>query len=92
VCSTPRRTEGGGCSSFPFGEFEVRGRIAHETLRKQRAVLLILLAACERALEAFQVADNVADDQFVVELERVIARTKRELQALNERLAAQAAH
>jgi hypothetical protein len=79
-------------SRFPFGEFEVGGRIAHETLRKQRAVLLILLATCERALEAFQVADNVADDQFVVELEHVIARTKRELQALNERSAAQAAH
>ena len=39
---------------------------------------------CERALEAFQVAENVKDKAFVEDLERIIARTRRELEALGE--------
>ena len=52
------------------------------TVKQQRAVLLILLATCERALEAFQAADNVIDEGFVGDLERIILRTRRELEAL----------
>ena len=48
---------------------------------QQRATLVILLATCERALEAFQAAHNLSDEEFVVDLERIIARTRRELQA-----------
>ena len=43
---------------------------------------MILLATCERALEAFQAADNPVDREFVTDLERVIERTRRELDAL----------
>jgi hypothetical protein len=57
---------------------------SEKTVRQQRAVLLILLATCERALEAFQVAENVSDDSFVEDLERIIARTRRELEVLAE--------
>jgi len=54
------------------------------TVKQQRAILTILLANCQRALEAFQAADNVADESFVDDLERIIARTKTELDALRE--------
>ncbi|HSL64775.1 MAG TPA: hypothetical protein VK874_08965 [Gaiellaceae bacterium] len=50
-------------------------------------MLLILLAASERALEAFQVADNALDEDFVVDLERIIGRTRRELEALASKAA-----
>lgn len=43
---------------------------------------MILVATCERALEAFQVAENALDTTFVEDLERIIARSKRELEAL----------
>lgn len=49
--------------------------------KQRRATLLILLAASERALEAFQAADNALDEDFVADLERIIARTRRELEA-----------
>jgi hypothetical protein len=42
-------------------------------------MLMILLATCERALEAFQAADNAVDEAFVADLERIIARTRDEL-------------
>jgi hypothetical protein len=54
------------------------------TIKQQRAILTILLATCQRALETFQAADNVADESFVDDLERIIARTKTELDALRE--------
>jgi hypothetical protein len=47
---------------------------------QQRSMLMILLATCERALEAFQAADNPLDRDFVVELERVTERTRGELE------------
>jgi hypothetical protein len=48
-------------------------------------VLAILLATCERALEAFQAADNPLDEDFVRDLERVMARTRGELVAFATR-------
>jgi hypothetical protein len=50
-------------------------------------MLVILLAASERALEAFQAADNPVDEEFVTDLERIIERTKRELVALTRDIA-----
>ena len=60
------------------------------TLRQQRAVLLILHATCERALEAFQVAGNATDESFVEDLERIMTRTEGELQALADQMSAEA--
>ena len=58
------------------------------TLNQQRALLVILLASSERALEAFQAADNEVDAEFVDDLERIISRSRGELAALNEKIAA----
>ena len=44
-------------------------------------MLAILLATCERSLEAFQAADNPLDEEFVRDLQRVMARTRGELAA-----------
>ena len=49
---------------------------------KQIAVLTILLATCETTLEAFAAEDNRLDEQLVQDLERVVERTRRELEAL----------
>ena len=47
-------------------------------------MLRILLAASERALEAFQAADNPDDSDFVADLERIVSRTRAELASLGE--------
>jgi len=46
---------------------------------QQRNLLLILLATCERAVEAFRAADNPIDREFVADLERIVERTRGEL-------------
>jgi hypothetical protein len=55
---------------------------AEQTIKQQRALLVILLATCDRALEAFTVADNPLDESFVTDLERIAARTRKEIEAL----------
>jgi hypothetical protein len=47
-------------------------------------MLGILLAVCEKCIQAFQAADNPVDTEFVVELERITERTRAELDALND--------
>jgi hypothetical protein len=53
--------------------------------QQEVALLTILLATCERSLEAFQAAGNTLDDDFVSDLERIIARTRGELDTLSSR-------
>ena len=48
---------------------------------------MILLATCERTLEAFEERDDPADPELVADLERVVERTRRELAALRPRTA-----
>jgi len=57
----------------------------HELLR-DRALLVLLIATSERALEAFQASNNSLDRGFVADLERIIARSHDEFGALNEKL------
>ena len=45
-------------------------------------MLTILLATCETALDTLKAADNPVDSQLVVDLERVVVRTRKELEAL----------
>jgi hypothetical protein len=52
------------------------------------AMLKILLATCETALDAFLAADNPIDTQFVADLQVITERTRDEL----ARLAAAATH
>jgi hypothetical protein len=61
------------------------------SLMKQRALLVILLATCDRALEAFQAADNATDTDFVTDLERIVLRSRDELEVLNAKIAASSA-
>jgi len=50
---------------------------------KEIAILKILIAASETALDAFRAADNPVDEEFVRDLERVLRRSREELDALN---------
>ena len=45
-------------------------------------MLTILLATCETTLQAFKAADNPIDVELVQDLERVVERTRRELEAM----------
>ena len=45
-------------------------------------MLTILLATCETSLQAFRAAGNAIDSQLVADLERMVERTRRELEAL----------
>jgi hypothetical protein len=54
------------------------------TERREIALLRILIACGERALEAFNASDTPVDRDFVVELERVVARSRDELAVLAE--------
>ena len=45
-------------------------------------MLTILLGTCETCLRAFKAAKNSVDAQFVVDLERMVERTSRELDVL----------
>jgi hypothetical protein len=60
--------------------------IASDT-QQHIAMLRILLATCETALDAFHAADNPIDAEFVADLERVTERTRQELAALAEQSA-----
>jgi hypothetical protein len=51
-------------------------------------LLTILIATGEKAVEAFQASANPVDSDFLVELERVIERSRKELSALTRDSAA----
>ena len=65
--------------------------IAADSLTKQRAILVILLATCDRALEAFEAADNNLDKDFVTDLRRVMERTRKEIDVLSAQIPKDAA-
>lgn len=46
------------------------------------ALLKILIACGEKAIEAFQASDNPVDVEFLADLERIIERSRRELATL----------
>lgn len=51
------------------------------------AMLRILYGACSAALDAFRAADNPVDEQLVVDLEKMVARTQHEIARLAAHLA-----
>lgn len=57
------------------------------TERQEIALLRILIAAGEKAVEAFEASDNPVDADFLAELERIVARSRDELAALTEHFA-----
>jgi hypothetical protein len=52
------------------------------TEEREIAMLRILIASGEKALEAFQASDNPIDASFVAELERIVQRSREELAVL----------
>ena len=92
MISTPAAEEGGTsrtgaplCVSPAVSSARSR-RIRTE--RQEIALPRILIATGERAVEAFEAADNAVDADFVLELERIVARSRDELAALTEHHAA----
>jgi hypothetical protein len=59
-------------------------------LIQQRSMLLILIAACSTARNAFQAAANAVDKQLLADLVKMIERSEQELEKVNERIAAEA--
>jgi uncharacterized membrane protein (DUF106 family) len=57
-------------------------RRVEESLRQQVSMLTILHAACTTALEAFYAADNLIDRELVGDLEKMVERTRREIEKL----------
>ena len=51
------------------------------------AMLRILYGACAAALDAFRAADNPVDEQLVVDLEAMVARTQVEIERIAAHLA-----
>jgi hypothetical protein len=51
-------------------------------------MLLILIAACSTARTAFEAADNAVDKHLLDDLVTMIDRSERELEKVNERIAA----
>ena len=54
------------------------------TNSREKALLTILIATGEKAIEAFHASANPVDSDFLVELERIIERSRKELLALAE--------
>jgi hypothetical protein len=55
------------------------------TDRQKVSMLMILQATCQTTLQAFHAADNALDVDFAADLERIIARTQAEIDALNDK-------
>ena len=54
--------------------------------KQEIALLRILIAAGDRAIQAFQASANIEDEQLLADLERVVARSRDELARLTERV------
>lgn len=59
-----------------------QGPVETTSLQQQLAMLKILHGACSTALDAFRAADNPIDDELVAELEKMVERTRLELERL----------
>jgi len=59
---------------------------AEVSLLKQRSMLVILIAACSTARTAFEAADNAVDGALLADLSKMIERSERELEKLNDRI------
>jgi hypothetical protein len=53
-----------------------------ESLRQHISMLTILHAACKTALDAFYAADNPVDNELIADLEKMVERTRVELERL----------
>jgi hypothetical protein len=49
---------------------------------REAAMLTILLATCETALQTFRAADDPIDAELLADLERIVERTRAEIETL----------
>jgi hypothetical protein len=54
------------------------GQIEPRTDTQAKAMLTILIAVGEKAIEAFHASANPVDDDFLMDLERVVERSRKE--------------
>jgi hypothetical protein len=57
-----------------------------DSIQRQLALLTMLQSVCEQAVLTFQAADNRVDDALVGDLERMIERTRVEIEALKSEI------
>lgn len=62
--------------------------MAERTDSQEKALLAILIATGERTIEAFHATGNPVDAEFLVELERIIERSRQELATLAQKTSA----
>lgn len=53
-----------------------------DSIQRQLAMLTMLQSVCEQAVTAFHAADNPVDDGLVGDLERMVERTRLEIEAI----------
>jgi hypothetical protein len=61
------------------------GQIERRTDNQEKALLAILIATGEKAIEAFEASGNPVDADFLADLERIIQRSRNELAALAQK-------
>jgi hypothetical protein len=85
-CWTARRRGTGDAGRLGADRIDHEGDVSRAPVvhSGKRSLLLILLATWERALDAFRVADNPADREFVADLERIMERTRGELKQFRQ--------
>jgi hypothetical protein len=74
-------------------ELDVVGKLAlveTKSNEQQLAMLRILYGACSAALEAFRAADNPVDQQLILDLGTMVARTQDEIERMTARIAGDA--
>jgi hypothetical protein len=52
------------------------------TERREGTMLMMLIAVGEKTLEEFEASNNPEDSDFVADLERIVARSRNQLAAL----------
>jgi hypothetical protein len=57
-------------------------------LLQQRSMLVILIAACQNAVTAFEAAHNAIDAELLADISRMIARSEGELAKLTREIEA----
>ena len=57
-------------------------------LLQQRSMLVILIAACETAVTAFEAADNAIDRELLADISKMVERSKGELAKLTREIEA----
>ena len=89
----PGASAAGACQRIGFESLGARHTVATvaqnlAALTQARSLLLLLLATCQQTLLALEAAANDLDTDMTDDLTAMIARSERELEALNTKITA----